>query len=214
MSLGVGVGSLGSSSWWILRNDCILVHNLSGTGLAKDSGATLIEKVAKCCVQWLDNRIGVKYIYEIEFIKVYSLWGFPSGSVGENLPVNAGDVDSTPGSGRSLGEGNGNPLQYSCLENPTDRGAWQATIHGVSKESDRTEWLNNKLFSVHNLASGTFKPRLQGTKSWRRKGFSEVYFPCFFLHSDRTVSVFYSVFQCSKMACSIAQSKCQLHQLS
>ena len=45
----------------------------------------------------------------------------------------AGDKDLIPGSGRSPGEGDGNPLQYSCLENPMDRGAWQATIHGVTK---------------------------------------------------------------------------------
>jgi len=45
-----------------------------------------------------------------------------------NLPANVGDVGSSPGSGRSPGEGNGNPLQYSCLENPMDRGAWQATV--------------------------------------------------------------------------------------
>ena len=43
------------------------------------------------------------------------------------------DAGSIPGSGRSLGEGNGNPLQYSCLENPTDRGAWQATVYGVAR---------------------------------------------------------------------------------
>ena len=47
-------------------------------------------------------------------------------------------VHSTPGSGRSPGEGNDNPLQYSCLENPMDRGAWWATVHGVAKESDFT----------------------------------------------------------------------------
>ena len=46
---------------------------------------------------------------------------------------NAGDLGSIPGSGRSPGEGNGNPLQYSCLENPMDRGAWQATVHGVAR---------------------------------------------------------------------------------
>ena len=46
---------------------------------------------------------------------------------------NAGDSDSTPGLGRSLGEGNGNPLQYSCLEKPVDRGAWRALVHGVAK---------------------------------------------------------------------------------
>ena len=49
-----------------------------------------------------------------------------------------GDVGSIPGSGRSPGAGNGNPLQYSCLENPMDRGAWQATVHGFKEESDRT----------------------------------------------------------------------------
>ena len=54
----------------------------------------------------------------------------------KNLPVNAGDlrdVGSIPGWGRFPGEGNSNPLQYSCLENPMDRGAWQATVHGVEK---------------------------------------------------------------------------------
>ena len=55
-----------------------------------------------------------------------------------NLSANAGDVGSIPGSGRSPGEENGNLLLYSCLENPRDRGAWQATIHGVAKESDMT----------------------------------------------------------------------------
>ena len=52
---------------------------------------------------------------------------------------NAGDLGLIPRLGRSPGEGNGNPLQYSCLENPMDRGACQATIHGVSKELDTTE---------------------------------------------------------------------------
>ena len=57
--------------------------------------------------------------------------------------VNAGDVDLIPGSGRSLGEGNCNPLHYSCLGNPLDRRDWWATVHGVTKESDMIEWLNN-----------------------------------------------------------------------
>ena len=51
----------------------------------------------------------------------------------KNLPASAGDVGSIPGSGRSPGEGNGKPLQYSCLENLMDRGAWQATVHGVAR---------------------------------------------------------------------------------
>ena len=50
-----------------------------------------------------------------------------------NLPNNAGDTGSVPGLGRFPGEGNGNPLQYTCLENSMDRGAWWATVHGVSK---------------------------------------------------------------------------------
>ena len=51
----------------------------------------------------------------------------------KNPPANAGDAALIPGSGRSLGEGNGNPLQYSCLENPMGRGAWQGSVHGVAK---------------------------------------------------------------------------------
>ena len=60
----------------------------------------------------------------------------------KNPPANAGDVDSIPGSGRSSGEENGNSLQYSCLGNPMDRGAWRAIVHGVTKESDMTWQLN------------------------------------------------------------------------
>ena len=55
----------------------------------------------------------------------------------KNLPANAGDPDSIPGSGRSPGEGNRNPFQYSCLENSMDRGAWQATVYGVAKSQTR-----------------------------------------------------------------------------
>ena len=69
--------------------------------------------------------------------------GFPGGSAVKNLPANAGDASSIPGSGRSPGKGNGNPLQDSFLRNPMDRGAWQATVHGVAKESDTTEQQNN-----------------------------------------------------------------------
>ena len=57
----------------------------------------------------------------------------PGGSEGKASACNAGDLGSIPGSGRSPGEGNGNPLQYSCLENPMDKGAWWATVHGVTK---------------------------------------------------------------------------------
>ena len=62
--------------------------------------------------------------------------GFPRGSDVKEYVCNAGDLGSLPGSGRSPGEGNGNPLQYSCLENSMDRGAWRATVYGVSKSQD------------------------------------------------------------------------------
>ena len=62
---------------------------------------------------------------------------FPGGSDGKVSAYNAGDLGSIPGLGRSPGEGKGNPLQYSCLENPMNRGSWQATVHGVAKSQTR-----------------------------------------------------------------------------
>ena len=63
--------------------------------------------------------------------------GFPGGSEVKGSDCNVGDLGLIPGSGRSPGEGNGNPLQYSCLENPMDRGAWWATVHRVAKSRTR-----------------------------------------------------------------------------
>ena len=63
---------------------------------------------------------------------------FPGGSDGKASVYNVGDPRSIPGSGRSAGEGNGSPLSYSSLRNPMDRGAWWATVHGVTKDSDMT----------------------------------------------------------------------------
>ena len=67
---------------------------------------------------------------------------FPGVIVVNNPPASAGDTGSIPGSGRSPGKRIGYPLQYSCLENPMGRGAWWATIHAVTKESDAMERLN------------------------------------------------------------------------
>ena len=64
------------------------------------------------------------------------VYGFPGGSDGKESACKVGDLGSILGSGRSPGEGNGNPLQYSCLGNPMDRGAWQGAVHRVTKESD------------------------------------------------------------------------------
>ena len=78
--------------------------------------------------------------------------GFPGGSEVKASACNAGDLGSIPGSGKSPGEGNGNPLQYSCLENPMDRGAWWAIVHGVADSWTR-------------LSNFTFANNLQFHKS-------------------------------------------------
>ena len=75
----------------------------------------------------LTHHINTKTTYS--FIPIY--WGFPSGLLVKSRPANSGDAGLIPGLGRSPGEENGNPLQYSCLGNPMDRGAWQATVYGV-----------------------------------------------------------------------------------
>ena len=67
--------------------------------------------------------LGPMHFYK-NFRIIFSISGFPGGSDGKVSAYNAGDLDSIPGSGRSSGEGNGNPLHYSCLENPMDGGVW------------------------------------------------------------------------------------------
>ena len=69
----------------------------------------------------------------MKFVEDSTALGFPWWLSGKKYACNAGDMGSIPESGRSPGEGNDNPLQYSCLENPMDRGAWRATVHGVAK---------------------------------------------------------------------------------
>jgi len=75
--------------------------------------------------------------------------GFPGGSEVNASACNAGDLGLIPGSGRSPGEGNGNPLQYSCLENPKDGEAWWATVHGVTKS-----WTRLSDFTHFHLTDG------------------------------------------------------------
>ena len=75
-------------------------------------------------------------LFSCVFILLIYVKDFPGGTVVKNLPANAGDIRDTgsiSGSGRSPGGGNGNPFQYFCLKNPIDRGAWRATVHGVTK---------------------------------------------------------------------------------
>ena len=79
--------------------------------------------------------------YTVLAFTIYTVYkSFPHSSVGKESACNAGDPGLIPGLGRSPGKGNGNPLQYSCLENPMDRGAWQAIVHGVAKS--RTQLSN------------------------------------------------------------------------
>ena len=77
--------------------------------------------------------------FKLRYMHIHE-FGFPGGSAGKESACNAGNLGSIPGLGRSPGEGNGNPLQYSCLEYPMDRGAWWAAVHAVTKSQT---WLNN-----------------------------------------------------------------------
>ena len=97
--------------------------------------------------------------YVISFIQCIASKGFPSGSDCKASVCNAGDPGLIPGLGRSPGEGNGSPLQYSCLENAMDRGAWQVTIHGVAKSQTR---LSDFIF--------TFIASKRVSLSWSQKG--------------------------------------------
>ena len=87
--------------------------------------------------------------------------GFPSGAVVKNPPANArdtGDAGTIPGSGRSPGGGNGNPLQYSCLENSMDWGAWRATVHGVPKrETQQSDWTHTHTSLPYSVTGNTYK---------------------------------------------------------
>ena len=78
-------------------------------------------------------------------------YNFPGGLDGKSSVYNAGDLDSIPGSGRSPVEGNGNPLQYSCLENTINGGAWQSTVHGVAKSQTQ---LSNITFIFYDIPMG------------------------------------------------------------
>ena len=84
-------------------------------------------------------------------LKVEKL-SFSGGTSGKNPPANTGDFRdsvSVPGLGRSPGEGHGNPLQYSCLENPMDRGAWKATVHKVAKSRTQLKRLSTHITFTH-----------------------------------------------------------------
>ena len=105
---------------------------LPGTCLCHHFSLFLLLLLFMCLRVYLYFMFVYVYILSL-FTHFFFFLLFPGGSVGEIPACNTGDPDSIPGSGRFPGEGNGNPLQYSCLENSTDRGAWQATVHGIPK---------------------------------------------------------------------------------
>ena len=89
-------------------------------------------KESTCNAGGFDSRLG-KIPWKRDRLPTPVFLGFPGGSDWKESVCNAGDLASIPGLGRSPGRRHGNPLQYSCLENPMDRGAWRATVDGVTK---------------------------------------------------------------------------------
>ena len=102
-----------------------------------------------CCDSWGHKESDTTERLNWTELNLYP-WGFPGGSMVKYLPASAGDVGLIPGLGRSPGEGNGNPLQYSCLGNPMDREAWQATVLGVAESRTRLSNNNTACILNHN----------------------------------------------------------------
>ena len=100
----------------------------------------------KLLTQWLRQSVCFANILYYHWYHYY--WSFSGGLDSKESARNAGDLGSVPGLGRSSGGGNGNPLQYSCLENFMDRGAWRATVHGITKS---WTWLSNTHTHTHTL---------------------------------------------------------------
>ena len=140
--------SMGSQKSWTglkwlsnLEADASSSYQLPSTP-APSSFTVLREKAAQFLpnLSLWDGEVSTQNFKDIYFsffwkknFKDIYLGFFPGGSVGKESACSAGDLGSIPGSGRFPGEGNGNQLQYSCLKNPVDRWAWQATVHGVSR---------------------------------------------------------------------------------
>ena len=114
-----------------------LVAVVHGVGYSTARGIFLHQESNRCLLHWQADSSPLSHQESLALTVLRStgqlFLGFPHRSVGKESACNAGDPGSIPGSERSPAEGNGNPLQYSCLENPMDGGAWQATIHGVAR---------------------------------------------------------------------------------
>ena len=115
------------------------------------------------CCMWASSSFGEENclvaVHGLLIAVASLVVGFPGGSDGKESAWNAGDLGSIPGSGRSSREGNGNPLQYSCLENFTEREAWWATVHDVA-EMDMIGWptFHTSLLLLRSTGSGGWAP--------------------------------------------------------
>ena len=127
-----GSGNRGWDGWMASQIQWTWVSANSGDGEGQGGLA--------CCRAWGHKWIQLRDWTTILMVLNIGV-GFPGDSDGKEPACNSGDPDSIPGLGRSPGKGNGNPLQYSCLDNPMDRGAWLSTVHGVAKS---WTWLSNQ----------------------------------------------------------------------
>ena len=125
---------------YIVKWKVILLYPFYRWGTGSDELSNSL-KVMMSCGSWDWVHIASQSGYNLNLLILnhYAFHcGFPHSSVGKESACNAGNLGSAPGLGGSPGEGNGNPLQYSCLENPMDRGAWRATVHRVARV--RHDW--------------------------------------------------------------------------
>ena len=136
---------------------------------------------------WLPKRYLCKFSLSLN-LKHISTLSFPGGSEDKASACNAGDQGSTPGMGRSPGEGNSNPLQYSCLENPMDRGAWQATVHGVAKSQTRLSNFTSlsTIGKLRGMISFSKQPLISVTNRYKR-------IPSWYSYDERCLN-YYKIF--------------------
>ena len=128
---------------------CSSIHKLMGVWIASIFWLLLV------VLLWLFMHSSFwRLMFSFHFSRVYvEEWASWVVLVVKNPPANAGDAGSIPGLGRSPGEGHGNPLQYSCLENPMDRGAWQATVMGSQRVGHN--WMTSLFFLYHMASNRT-----------------------------------------------------------
>ena len=141
----------------------------------------ILSNVCLNCIKFFNLTIFEIFYFKVRIRRVYGYICFPDSSVGKESTCNTGDPSSIPGLGRSPGEGIGYPLQYSCLENPMDGGAWWATVHGAAKSQTRlsdftslTLRASQVSLEVMNLLASAGDKRCRfdpwvGTIPWNRK---------------------------------------------